>query len=779
MSELYGKNLHDVFSGNNVKDDQAVSVLDLLKRHLKRAIKTIWPWRTPSLFLLPWKNGFVLLFFVLLGGIPSALVMADRWLGVMEREVVNPYWCKSDFLCRSMLPSYFLIVFICLALLFLVVFFTRKQTLVIREVPIEFVTMPPVSKNQARAGIIYIILSVLGFLILAGYSFYQQILPGWNLVFLWLIFITGCFFMSVPWGFIKTIVRQKAGRYISLLLFQFAIILVLSGLYGNPDGIWLSTGLLVLTAGNLWRYRSRIPAIYWIATLSLIVFTINLNGWWTAAVGDEYNFMTVAQEILAKPRVQDVGDVLFKAEGAHGSHPMFSSALHALSMFILGNNNFGWRFSNPLLCTLSVVLFYLFCRSFIPNRQALIASFLMAVSSYLMSFSKIGYNNLQSLFAMTLLLTTAAWAIRWRNLFTYACLGSELAFCFYVYPAALYVIPLPLLLLALYDFPRTKQKITLWLVMLLTTIALIYPLLIQPVYWTAKVPGTFLNQPEITRSTMSMTYHLVSNLLYGIFSYMFIVEESHFVAVSYLDPITCGLFAIGFWVLIVQMRRQKFPRFILLAYIFFIFVIGVSHDRTHPPNTRMFLFIPLYMLIAAWGVCRVWDQIIFVSTGSQHFSRIAGITFSVILMGINLYQAYPLSHYRFAHQANFESLFIRVAQRLNPVLLHETKTFAVIVDDTWSVEGLCMMQKIYPELEYVKIEQVRIKEPPVPKEYSLMLNDRNTFVFFFSGMDRAWFKPLDEQLRLFNKTPCVITTYTGDYRFTLYHDPDMPQGCYP
>jgi hypothetical protein len=120
-----------------------------------------------------------------------------------------------------------------------------------------------------------------------------------------------------------------------------------------------------------------------------------------------------------------------------------------------------------------------------------------------------------------------------------------------------------------------------------------------------------------------------------------------------------------------------------------------------------------------------------------------------------------------------------VAQRLNPVLLHETKTFAVIVDDTWSVEGLCMMQKIYPELEYVKIEQVRIKEPPVPKEYSLMLNDRNTFVFFFSGMDRAWFKPLDEQLRLFNKTPCVITTYTGDYRFTLYHDPDMPQGCYP
>ena len=779
MSEHTDKSTPNDVSGENAEDDRSGSVLDYLKRIWRKYTNKFLPEHINLPVMPGWKKALLLFVVVLLAGIPSALVMANRWFGVMEREVVNPYWCKSDFLCRSALPSYFLIVFTCLALLLVVMIFVRKRTVVIREVPLEVVTMPGVSRNQSKAGLIYIILSVTGFVVLAGYSLYQQMLPGWNLVFLWLVFIAGCFLWSVPWGYVKTIIRQKAGRYTALLLLQLALILFLSGLYGNPEVIWLSAWLLVLAGINLWRYKNRVPPIYWIATLALIVFTYDLNGWWTAAVGDEYNFMTVAQEILAQPRIQDAGNLLFKAEGAHGTHPMFSSALHALSMVFLGNNNFGWRFSNPFLCMLSVVLFYLFCRSFIPNRLALLASFLMAVSSCLMSFSKIGYNNLQALFAMTLLLAAAVWAIRWRSLFTYACLGSVLAFCFYIYPAALYVIPLPLLLLAIYDFPRTRQKVALWLVMLLTMCALIFPLFMQPVYWAAKVPGTFYNQPEITRSTASMLYHVVSNLLYASFSYMFIVEESHYVAVSYLDPVTCGLFAIGFWLLIVQMRRQKFPQFILLSYVFYIFIIGVSHDRTHPPNTRMFLFIPLYALIAAWGVCWVWEQVNSLLPGRKHVSRVSAILFAVILTGVNLYQAYPLSHYRFAHQANFESLFIRVAQKLTNVDPHVTKTYAVIVNENWSVEGLLMMQKVYPELQYAKIEQVRITEPPVPDEYSMMFNDRNTYVFFFSGMDQSWFQPLDEQLRGFNKVPCEITTYTGDYRFTLYHHPDMPQGCYP
>lgn len=721
----------------------------------------------------------ILLVVILLAGIPPYLVVANRWLETLDRDVLNPVWCESIFLCGSMLPSYFLVVFICLFLLLALFFFLRKRPVIINEKVLVPLTIPPVDAKQARVGLIYIWAGIILFIGIVSWWFYSPTLPGWNLVFAWLVFIIGCFLYTVPLGHIKEIIKKNVNLWTALLLFQAAIIAFFWGLYENPDILWFMVGLLLLSAINLWRYRAQIPLIYWILALALTVFTINLNGWWTAAVGDEYNFLQIAREILSKSRFQDVGDILFKASGAFGTHPIFSSALQAISMLILGNNNFGWRFSNPFLCVLSVGLFYQFCRSFIPKNQALVAAFLIAVSSCLMSFSKIGYNNLQALFGMTLLLATAAWALRWRNLLTYVCLGSEIAFCFYIYPAALYVIPLPILLLVLYDFPRTRQAWKLWLAMALTALCLIFPLIIQSGYWEAKLPGTFYNQPELVQSANAMVYHLVTNLLYAAFTYMFIVEESHFIAASYLDPLTCGFFVIGFCLLIYQMRRQKFPLFILLTYIFFLVIIGASHDRTHPPNTRMFLFIPLYALIAAWGVCWIREWLNSIKPLDQKALLILASIFTILMTGINLYQAYPLSHFRYSNQVSFESLFVRVAERVGTASKNSTKTFAVIVNQDWGVDGLRMLQQAYPSLAYVKIEQIRINEPPVPDDYEVMLKDKDTVVFFFAGMDHSWFKPLDDQLRGYEKVPCEITTYTGASRFTLYHDPSLPQACYP
>jgi hypothetical protein len=82
-------------------------------------------------------------------------------------------------------------------------------------------------------------------------------------------------------------------------------------------------------------------------------------------------------------------------------------------------------------------------------------------------------------------------------------------------------------------------------------------------------------------------------------------------------------------------------------------------------------------------------------------------------------------------------------------------------------------------LAYVKIEQIRIETPPVPDDYKKMLQDPDTVVFFFAKMDPSWFQPLGDQLKGYGKVPCEITTYTGASRFTLYHDPNLPQACYP
>ena len=84
-------------------------------------------------------------------------------------------------------------------------------------------------------------------------------------------------------------------------------------------------------------------------------------------------------------------------------------------MKLFGSHNLGWHLSSLYLSAAAVGLFYLFFKTFVPRRVALVAAFFLAVSHYIMTFGKIGYNNLQALFAMSLALCAATWAIRTKR----------------------------------------------------------------------------------------------------------------------------------------------------------------------------------------------------------------------------------------------------------------------------------------------------------------------------------------------------------------------------
>ena len=142
-----------------------------------------------------------------------------------------------------------------------------------------------------------------------------------------------------------------------------------------------------------------------------------------AVVGDEYIFFTDAKAIITPLRLSEVAAHLFDGTWTYGAHPYVSSLIQALSMLLLGRDNFGWRFSNIYLSAVSIGLFYLFFKGFFSRRVAILAALLLAASHYLMNFSKIGYNNLQALFIMSLVLwlsaqgvrsPTARWASAWR-----------------------------------------------------------------------------------------------------------------------------------------------------------------------------------------------------------------------------------------------------------------------------------------------------------------------------------------------------------------------------
>ena len=80
-------------------------------------------------------------------------------------------------------------------------------------------------------------------------------------------------------------------------------------------------------------------------------------------------------------------------------------------MKVFGVSNFGWRISNPVILSAAVVCFYLFFRKFTQRSTALIIAGMLACSSYLMNFGKIGYDNPQAFFMLGLTLWLAAEAV--------------------------------------------------------------------------------------------------------------------------------------------------------------------------------------------------------------------------------------------------------------------------------------------------------------------------------------------------------------------------------
>jgi hypothetical protein len=720
-----------------------------------------------------------LLVAVSLATIPALLVVADRWLGILSRDVMHDDWCQSSYLCQTTWPSYFLVAFACIAGLLVFLFFQRHRPVIVVEHTIASLTHLPVSQGQIKISLYLIVGAVCGFAVIVLFSIINQDYPGWSLVLVWLTFMTGCFLRAFPRQSIVEFWKIHGELWIAILLTFLAIIAILVGLFGQPQIFGATVVLLILALANLWRFRRRIPPIFWIVALALIVYTININSWWTAVIGDEFDFHDVAQRLAENTNFLEWDRVLFKANGVFGTHPYFSSVLQAISMKFLGTDNFGWRFSNVLLCALSVGLLYFFCSTFISKRASLIAAFLLAVSSYVMSFGKIGYNNLQALFALTLVLALAAWTLRSKLPLAFACLGSAVALCFYVFPAALYVIPLPLLLLAFYYPPVTRGAAKRWLIMLAVAAALIFPLLLQPIYWQTKIAGTLFNRTDLSQSFDATLRHFTTNIPYALLSFLYVPEESHFVASSYLDPLTAALFLIGFCLLLYQLRRQRFALFVLLSFVYFVFSVGASHDRESPPNTRMFLFLPLFALIASWGM--IWVE----EKAKQVFPNRAGKSFVlvpillVVIMGINLFQAYPLAESRYTGLQLTESLFVRISQHVYEAEPTTPKNYAVVVNEAWGIDGLLKLQKIYPHLAWAQIHQIRISEPAIPESDLPLLADRNTLVLLTPWLDSAWVAALEAPLRALGKEPCKIATSIGEPRFVLYHAPDLPQACDP
>ncbi len=565
-----------------------------------------------------------------------------------------------------------------------------------------------------------------------------------------------------------------AGVHILLLVFLYHY-------YGRYSWSWFWGCMLALALLSLLRSKIRLPGIFLVINLALIFYTLRIDGWEFSVIGDEYSFFDYAQELARNHSWISMLNNLFDGTAVYGSHPFLSSVIQMFfARLFIGSSNFGWRISNLYLSALSLGLLYLFLKQFLNARISMMAVLLMAPAHYVMTFGKIGYNNLQALFAACLALAAGAWAVRRRGWFALTLLGLAAGLCFYVYPAALYLLPVIAILLWVYDPPVDSSARRRWLAFGLSLGMLVLPLLFQADYWREKIPGTVLYQDQIISTPGSLVYHFASNLLYAFLSFLYVPQESHFVVVSYLDALSGILFVVGLCALLLSGWKNRFWSFILASFVSLLVFVGASHGGRFPPTTRMFLLLPIWALIGALGLEWLAAQLRNLPRPMRFLSVWLPAFILLCVCALNLYQAYVLSPQRSTGYQSPAMLFVRILEHIRwrsgqgPLNL----TLAFLTTPPWGTEGYSLMLRTYDiptdMLRLAKIEATPTGLPPSSVE---LLSSPRTLTIIYPEIEASLKSALEEQVRAIDKLPCPMRALNGVIRFELWVSPSMEWIC--
>ena len=632
---------------------------------------------------------------LLLAFFPPALVILDRWFDIqwIHTRFLSS-WCYPAIHCNTTLPAYFVIILpVTILLLFLFIFRDDPITALIpANPPLRERNESLPSPWQRRIGGFVISISIIWIVWRIVWVWHNTTTPGWNYLGAYLFLLCGWTLRDIPFNHVVVHWKENRRKYCFLLINHISLIGVLASLSTSHKSWGLFLILFLVSAFAFRKSLRDISNSYWISSFALVIFSLGINHWSFSIIGDEYAFFRYAENIVQHHNFSNIGAHFFYGQGVYQTHPYLSSLIQAVFMKVFGVFNFGWRFSNIYLSAIAIGLCHSVCRSFLRAPVAALAGLFLAFSHYLIAFGKIGYNNLQAFFLLALVLYFTRRAIAHKRNVDFAILGSAWGLCFYVYPAALFVPPISFLLLLFYHFPISRNAIRNWGCSILCLLLLLLPLFSQTTYWLNKIPGTFLYTPALSQNIANIAHHLSSNLISAIYSFLYAPQETHFVAGSYVDPLSAALTLIGFSLLLSKYRSNKFVTFLIASFVYLLFFLGATHDRSVPSTTRMYLLLPWFAIFSAIGF--MW---IIQGLNAIRWRRILTALALVACLVLNLYQAFPLAQKRMAYRYHsFQVLFLRdVPQLLTPK--DDVNPLITILNqpDTHVLESLYELLDIY------------------------------------------------------------------------------------
>jgi hypothetical protein len=495
-----------------------------------------------------------------------------------------------------------------------------------------------------------------------------------------------------------------------------------------------------------------------------------MTAWWFAVIGDEGAFYENASRILNEADVVSVGAELYNASGVYASHPGFSSLIQSASMVVFGRGLFGWRFSNVYLVALSLWPFYSFALVSLGRRVAVLAGALLAMSHYLMSFSKIGYNNLQALFAFAVCLAAATWFVRSPSRLAAGGFGAALGLNFYVFPGALLTLPVALVMTVI-EKP-TRASLGRWLIVGTALLATVLPLVVQPEFWATKRAGTLWYDSAMPINWRSSGLVVLRNLGLAAFSFLRSPGESHFVAVGFVDLITAILAILGMGV-VLRPPLDRRAGTLLAGLGILLLLVGGLHGYASPPTTRMFLLLPWLAILGALGLR--WIQAIL---GERGLSERAVHRVTVVLLGlvlvVNLVQAYPLSRMRMAQLYQWPpALLLREAENLLPPGPNNAHLLILTMPDSRFHDGLAELLRLHG----TPFDEASLEAGNALEVSDSALRDPRAIVMIERSVADEVQTMLEVRLTAAGKSACRFRSSIGEVRLVVWTAPGERYRC--
>lgn len=444
--------------------------------------------------------------------------------------------------------------------------------------------------------------------------------------------------------------KQYNNAFPVLWLISISILAFLAWRWDRRSGISLSPHL------------ARIDLI-WITALilaGLIVASFQLQAIPNQLMGDEGNFWNTARDIANgkyAPPIYGFGVYTFG---------ILSSFFQAAVLKIFGVSLWSWRFSSVLAGLASIPPLYLLGRELFNRRVAVASSIALITAPYFLAFARLGYNNIQTLFVVTLALFLAYMGFSRNSAFYLFLGGCAAGLAIYTYTAATgAAIVVILFLVTCFFLQRQKWRSLLraGIIFILGWMVVSFP---NSTYGNAVNPEAFRVKPfesfffntgygadifgdlpafveaprlEITRDVaLFISPSLYSSLLVRgvsrtllVYNSPFLVSE-HFIASPLAGPVAAVFFSLGSILALFRLRQR---RFLLLILWFGINALVFSAANTFPPrHQHMVGIIPVMSLFIGLGIVAMIDLASKLVPRISNALRNLLLAFLLLLIGV-------------------------------------------------------------------------------------------------------------------------------------------------